>query len=69
MKVPDDLDDGKTPRASAKVGSTSLKQSQLIQVKRANTPKPLQTNTFGNLQGARGTNKVSENIKLSEGTI
>jgi len=64
MKVPDDLDDGKTPRASAKVTTNPPKQSQLIQDKRANIPKPLQTNTFGNLQGARATSKVSENNKL-----
>ncbi|KAK5951100.1 hypothetical protein OHC33_007853 [Knufia fluminis] len=42
MRTLDDVDDGKTPRASAK---------------RANIPKPLRTNTFGNLQGMRASSK------------
>lgn len=61
MKGFDDVAaDDKTPRASVKV-RTHISPSGFTTntTKRANIPKPLQTNTFGNLQPARVISKVS----------
>lgn len=68
MKVLDDAtDDGKTPRASVKVGRPFVRLIQrLTSQQRANVPKPLQTNTLGNLQATRSSSKASQFHALSK---